>query len=59
MTSNLVSYGADFTVRSKIVHSECANSGCIMVWKAIVTVETGRAGIKGNYINEGHRTRLG
>ena len=46
MTSNLVSYGADFTVRSEIEHFECANSGCIMVWKAIVTVETGRAGIK-------------
>ena len=30
----------------KIERSECANSGCIMVWKAIVTVETGRAGIK-------------
>ena len=44
VTSN---YGADFTVRSwsKIEHSECANSGCIMVWKAIVKVETGRAGI--------------
>ena len=41
MTSNLVSYGADFTVRSEIEHSEFANSGCIMVWKAIVTVETG------------------
>ena len=48
MTSNLVSYGADFTVKSEIEHSECANSECIMVWKAIVTVETGRAGIKGN-----------
>ena len=46
MTSNLVSYGADFTVRSEIVHFECANSGFIMVWKALVTVETGRAGIK-------------
>ena len=41
MTSHSVSYGADFTVRSEIEHSECANSGCIMVWKAIVTVETG------------------
>ena len=50
MTSNLVSYGADFTIRSEIAHFECAhaaNSGCIMVWKALVTVEKGRAGIKG------------
>ena len=48
MTSKLVSYGADFTVRCKIAHFECVNSGLIMVRKAIVTVVTVGLGLKLN-----------